>query len=219
MKITSRWNHLQANIRREKSLNGILNKLDDVNVPKAPDFNKRNALEAEIVEENDIFSRLSNPDSKVSSKAAELLISNYEEYEKDVPNNLGVIINSQANLFNLNINENIKLRAEELIDKWIEKVSSSLIVKPICNSITSGNNKSRVMLLEKLNKILPQVAEENPVLLSKHVLPIVYALLDDKSKFTKKKVEDIVLTLYGLIGSALIEFTPSNKLQLILDII
>lgn len=69
------------------------------------------------MEENDIFSRLSNPDSKVSSKAAELLISNYEEYEKDVPNNLGVIINSQANLFNLNINENIKLRAEELIDK------------------------------------------------------------------------------------------------------
>ena len=101
MKITSRWNHLQANIRREKYLNGILNKLDDVNVPKAPDFNKRNALEAEIVEENDIFSRLSNPDSKVSSKAAELLISNYED-EKDVPNNLGVIINSQANLFNLN---------------------------------------------------------------------------------------------------------------------
>jgi len=75
------------------------------------------------------------------------------------------------------------------------------------------------MLLEKLNIILPQVAEDNPVLLSKYVLPVVYSLLDDRSKFIKKKTEDLVLTLYGLIGSALIEFSPSNKLQLILDII
>lgn len=76
-----------------------IKKLDDVNVPRAPDFSKRNPLEPELVEESDIFSRLSNPDSKVSSKAADTLINNYEEYEKDVPENLGVIINSQAALF------------------------------------------------------------------------------------------------------------------------
>ena len=75
------------------------------------------------------------------------------------------------------------------------------------------------MLLEKLNKILPAIAEKSPVLLSKVVLPMVYTLLDDKSKFIKKKTEEIVLTLYGLIGSALIEFSPSNKLQMILNII
>ena len=106
-----------------------------------------------------------------------------------------------------------------MIDKCVEKINASIIIKPIWNTIASSNNRSKVMLLEKLNKILPQVAEENPVLLSKHALPVVYALLDDKSKYIKKKVEDLVLTLYGLIGSALIEFSPSNKLQLILDII
>ena len=74
------------------------------------------------------------------------------------------------------------------------------------------------MLCDKLNQILPQVAEEDPVLLSKHVLPVVYTLLDDRSKFIKKKTEELVLTLYNLIGSALIEFSPSSKLQLILDI-
>ena len=75
------------------------------------------------------------------------------------------------------------------------------------------------MLLEKLNDILPNVAQESPVVLSKHVLPVVYTCLDDRSKFIKKKTENIVLTLYSLIGSALIEFSPSDKLQSILDII
>ena len=75
------------------------------------------------------------------------------------------------------------------------------------------------MLLEKLNKILPTIAEESPVSLSKQVLPMVYTLLDDKSKFVKKRTEEIILTLYELIGSALIEFSPSNKLQMILNII
>lgn len=161
---------------------------------------------------------MNDPDSKVSSKAAESLVNNYSEYEKDVPSNLGVIFSSQAALFCSN-NENIKMKAEELIDKCVNNVKASLVVKPICSSITSSNVRSKLMLLDKLNRILPQVAEENPVLLSKHVLPVVYALLDDKSKYIKKKTEDIVLTLYGLIGSALIEFSPSNKLQLILDII
>jgi hypothetical protein len=75
------------------------------------------------------------------------------------------------------------------------------------------------MLLDKLNKILPAVAEADPVLLSDHVVHVVYKLLDDKSKFITKKTEELVLTLYSLIGSALIEFSPSNKLQLILNII
>ena len=75
------------------------------------------------------------------------------------------------------------------------------------------------MLLEKLNKILPIIAEESPVSLSKQVLPMVYTLLDDKSKFVKKRTEEIILTLYELIGSALIEFSPSSKLQMILNII
>lgn len=75
------------------------------------------------------------------------------------------------------------------------------------------------MLLEKLNKILPSVYEDAPVMLSDNVLPMVYNLLDDRSKFVKKKTEEIVLTLYGLIGSALIEFSPSSKLQMILNII
>ena len=75
------------------------------------------------------------------------------------------------------------------------------------------------MLLDKLNRILPAVAENDPVLLSDHVVHVVYKLLDDKSKYITKKTEELVLTLYSLIGSALIEFSPSNKLQLILNII
>jgi hypothetical protein len=101
----------------------------------------------------------------------------------------------------------------------MESEKSAVLVKPICTAITNSNQRSKYMLLDKLNFILPAVADENPVLLSKHVLPVVYSLLDDKSKFIKKKTEDLVLTLYGLIGSALIEFSPSNKLQMILNII
>lgn len=133
-------------------------------------------------------------------------------------NNLATIFNSQASLFSSN-NESIKLRAEELISKIIDSSKASKVVKPMCNTISTANNRAKIMLLDKLNVILPTVAEEDPVWLSKFVLPVVYTWLDDRSKFIKKKTEDIVLTLYGLIGSALIEFSPSNKLQMILDII
>jgi hypothetical protein len=171
-----------------------------------------------VLEEKDVFARLKDPDTKVSSKAAEYLINNYNENKLEIPNNLNTIMNTQAALFCSN-NENIKMRAEELIDKWMENEKSFVLVKPVWTAITNSNQRSKVMLLDKLNSILPAVADENPVLLSKHVLPVVYSLLDDKSKFIKKKTEDLVLTLYGLIGSALIEFSPSNKLQMILNII
>ncbi len=172
--------------KQKKISRSSIKRLDEKSVPRAPDFSKREATDIEIVEEKDVFVQLNHPDSKISSKAAEVLINNYEEYEKDVPNNLPIIFKSQSNLFCSN-NENIRLKAEELIDKWVNRVKASLTVKSIWNTVSTCNNKAKLMLLEKLNKILPQVAEENPVLLSKYVLPVVYTLLDDKSKFIKKK--------------------------------
>ena len=193
-------------------------RVDNSNDLRVSEFNKKEIVSNDIVEEKDVFAQLNNSDSKFSLKAVELLSKNFEEYIKDVPNHLSSIFKSVSSLFSSN-NDNAKLNAEELIDKWVNKIKASLLVKHIWSSVSSSTNKTKLMLLEKLNKILPQVAEENPVLLSKHVLPLVYTLLDDKSKYIKKKTEDIVLTLYGLIGSALIEFSPSNKLQMILDII
>lgn len=69
-----------------------------------------------MLEEKDVFARLKDPDTKVSSKAAEYLINNYNENKLEIPNNLNTIMNTQAALFCSN-NENIKMRAEELIDK------------------------------------------------------------------------------------------------------
>mmetsp|Transcript_4290 Transcript_4290/g.3599 ORF Transcript_4290/g.3599 Transcript_4290/m.3599 type:complete len:193 (+) Transcript_4290:68-646(+) len=188
-------------------------------IPRAPDFSKREPTEIEIspLVENDIFTRLKDQDTKISSKAAEYLINHYSE-TLEISSNLSTVINSQASLFCSN-NENIKMKAEELIDLCVRNENPNILVRPICSAVTSSNQRSKIMLLEKLNSLLPSVAEQQPVLLSKHVLPMVYSLLDDKSRFIKKKTEEIVLTLYGLIGSALIEFSPSNKLQMILDII
>lgn len=196
-----------------------IKKLDEKSVPRGPDFGKRDTLDnTPVVDERDIFEKLKDPDSKVASKAAENLVNNFSEHQNEIPNNLNTIINSQTSLFASN-NENIKMKAEELIDKCVSSVKGPMLAKPICTSITSANGQAKVMLMDKLNHILPQIADENPVLLSKHVLPVVYALLDDRSKIIKKKAEELILTLYGLIGSALIEFSPSNKLQMILDII
>jgi hypothetical protein len=206
-----------SNQRRISKRN--IKKLDEKSIPRGPDLSRKTEVEsAPLIDERNIFARLKDPDSKVCSKAAEYLISNYNEHKDDIPTNLSIIMNSQATLFWSN-NENIKSRAEELIDKWISNEKASILWKPICSWITTANSRAKIMLLEKLNDILPKVAQENPIVLSKHVLPVVYACLDDRSKFIKKKTEGIVLTLYSLIGSALIEFSPSDKLQSILDII
>lgn len=77
-------------------------------------------------------------------------------------NNLATIFNSQASLFSSN-NESIKLRAEELISKIIDSSKASKVVKPMCNTISTANNRAKIMLLDKLNVILPTVAEEDPV--------------------------------------------------------
>ena len=183
-------------------------------------FSKREIGEpaTPIQEEKDVFAQLKDKDSKVSSKAASYIINNYDDLKLEIANNLLTIMNSQAALFWSN-NENVKMRAEELIDKWIENEKVTLLVKPMWKAIENWSQRSKIMLLDKLNKILPLVAEADPVLLSDHVVHVVYKLLDDKSKFITKKTEELVLTLYSLIGSALIEFSPSNKLQLILNII
>jgi UPF0288 family protein (methanogenesis marker protein 3) len=70
----------------------------------------------QVLEDKDVFARLKDPDSKVSSKAAEYLINNFNENKFEISNNLNTILNTQAALFCSN-NENIKMRAEELIDK------------------------------------------------------------------------------------------------------
>jgi hypothetical protein len=118
---------------RDVYLRGILNKLDENSVPRGPDFGRREAIETTpLIEEKDVFSRLKDPDSKVSSKAAEYLINNYEENRSDIPKHLDTIIKSQAALFSSN-NENVKSRAEELISKCVANELASLLVKPICN--------------------------------------------------------------------------------------
>lgn len=215
---TSKYTPSRSSNQRRISKRNI-RKLDEKSVPRAPDFSRREPSEyTQATDKRDVFARLKDPDSKIASKAAETLIKNYSDHESEIPPNLHTIISSQVALFCSN-NESIKMRAEELVDKCLSNCKASKIVEPVCKTISTANSRSKIMLLEKLNKILPQVAEENPVCLSKHVLPIVYTSLDDRSKYIKKKTEEIVLTLYSLIGSALIEFSPSDKLQTILDII
>lgn len=68
------------------------------------------------IEEKNVFSRLKDHDSKISSKAAEYLINHYDEEKPEISTNLATIINSQAALFCSN-NDIIKMRAEELIDR------------------------------------------------------------------------------------------------------
>lgn len=73
-------------------------------------------MEITPIVEKDVFARLRDHDSKISSKAAEFLINHYDEKKQEISSNLNIIMNSQAALFCSN-NENIKMRAEELIDK------------------------------------------------------------------------------------------------------
>ncbi len=62
---------------------------------------KREIGDAENVnlEEKDVFARLKVQDSKVSSRAADYLINNYEENKLEIASNLKTIMNSQAALF------------------------------------------------------------------------------------------------------------------------
>lgn len=108
-----------------------IKKLDEKSLPRALDFSRRETTDnTQVIDENDVFAKLKDPDSKVASKAAESLLNNFEEYAKDLPEHLATVLNTQAALFCSN-NDNIKMRAEELIDKVIENVKSSQVVKPI----------------------------------------------------------------------------------------
>ena len=77
-----------------------IRKLDDKSVPRPPDFSRRETTDNTMIsEEKSIFSKLNDADSKVSSKAAEHLLNNFSEYEKEIPNNIQTIISTQSNLF------------------------------------------------------------------------------------------------------------------------
>jgi len=95
MKSTPNRFNKQRRIQRRN-----IKKLDEKSVPRGPMVARKPEGETTpLLDESDVFSRLKDPDSKVSSKAAEFLLSNYQDHLADIPANLSTIFNSQASLF------------------------------------------------------------------------------------------------------------------------
>ena len=77
-----------------------IKKLDEKSIPRGPDLSRKADLDSTpLVDKRSVFAKLKDPDSKVCSKAAEYLISNYSDHKDEIPANLPAIMTSQAALF------------------------------------------------------------------------------------------------------------------------
>jgi hypothetical protein len=124
----------------------------------------------------------------------------------------------------------VKNKADVLVDLIVDTVENVYLIQPLVHLSIYGNTRSKPAILlhlnGKLNKkkltcldIVPDVFKIKSSLISKHVIPAVFKLVDENKTDVKCVVNKLVNTLYKIMGSSLLDMVPSNKVPKLLDII
>jgi len=65
----------------------------------------------------------------------------------------------------------------------------------------------------------PSLYNKKPFLITKNVLPQLAKLVEETKSEIKTATNKLLQTLYSLMGRSLVDHVPSNKAQIILDIV
>ena len=134
-----------------------------------------------------LSSQMGEHNVKVNSHALEVLKGSVIPLRTVLENNLSIVTTSVFNALSSNKPDSKSL-AEDIFHSMISEIDLSLILQHWCFGCLFSLPKSREFLLIRLIRLINKVNETKSALMTKHVLPMLDRLLDDK------KTEIVYLT-------------------------
>jgi len=165
----------------------------------------------------DVVSKtLNDANVKVCLKAVQALEKFIPLFKTNLEQNVTMLLSCLAtNLCSTNVT--LKNKADILIDLLIDTLENSCLIQPFVHITLYGNPRAKPGIILHLCDILPEVQKQKPVFIPKYVLPALIKLLEDTKIEMKTAVNKLIQTLYGLIGSSLLESVPQAKVPRILE--
>ena len=94
----------------------------------------------------------------------------------------------------------------------------SLLV-PFCSTISNTNPKARLIVVRTLTEIVPYIPDSKSLLLKKHIVPVLFKLLEDPSCEIREENNRLVKVVHSSLGSWLIEKASSGRVSKLLEIV
>ncbi|RMX50084.1 hypothetical protein pdam_00002933 [Pocillopora damicornis] len=110
-------------------------------------------------------------------------------------------------------NTNIFSAAEEALDEFIKHIDKTLLVQPFCSTAQFGSSRVKPIMVDKLADIVSTVHTRKPQVVSRHILPLLWSLLNTASNSSagagnsalKTSTSRLTSTLYSCMGRSLTE--------------
>ena len=164
-----------------------------------------------------LIQRLSDGNAKVVIQTLDTM-SNVLPVVKD---NCGMVLNtlipSLAQVLG-STNEKIRIRASTAIDTLCREVDNTLLVQNFSRCTSQGGTRGKPAMMEKLSGIALDVYPRNPHLVTRHVLPAVVSVVNDKGSEIRLATHKMVCSLAYMMGTSFNDFarklSTSNQARL-----
>lgn len=167
----------------------------------------------------DCFSKLmSDSNLKVNIHALEsfnLVIPKLvDTLETSLPLVIGAI------MYNANsLNSVVRDLAVQVCETLKMHCSAVSLLVPLCSTISNTNPRARLIVVKSLTEIVPYIPDSKSFLLKKHIVPVLFKLLEDPSSEIREENSRLVKVVYSSLGSWLIEKASSGRVSKLLEIV
>ena len=93
-------------------------------------------------------------------------------------------------------------------------ISIKLLCPVFCHAAKYGNIKCQTVMLEKLRSEIKNIYIDYNSLISKHVLPLAFGLMNSKKPLIRSANEKLLLKLYEVLGVSIFDLSITNKLKI-----
>ena len=161
---------------------------------------------------------------RLSDGNAKVVVQTLDTMSRVLPvvkGNCGMVLNtlipSLAQVLG-STNEKIRTRAGTAVDTLCREVDNTLLVQTFARCTSQGGARGKPAMMDKLGGIALDVYPRNPHLVTRHVLPAVVSVVNDKGSEIRQATHKMVCSLAYMMGTSFNDFarklSTSNQARL-----
>ena len=119
-------------------------------------------------------------------------------------------------------NEKIRGMAHTTVDTLCREIDNTLLIQNMAHCTSQGGVRGKPAMLEKLNAVALDVYPRKPQLVTRHVLPAVLAIVNEKSSEIRAASSKVLCTLAYMMGPQFYDYTgklPSHTQKRVRDML
>ena len=164
-----------------------------------------------------LIQRLSDGNAKVVVQTLDTMSSVLPVVKGNCGMVLNTLIPSLAQVLGSTY-EKIRTRAGTAIDTLCREVDNTLLVQTFSRCTSQGGTRGKPAMMDKLGGIALDVYPRNPHLVTRHVLPAVVSVVNDKGSEIRQATHKMVCSLAYMMGTSFNDFarklSTSNQARL-----